>query len=170
MVQPTTPNPPNTPLVGPDGRVTRDWWRFFFNINRATSEAAAGDVATPPGSGLEGGGAVSNGVSLSIADNGVTNAMLRQSAGTSVIGRFAGSTGNVADITAVQNGVVLSRLGNQLVFTPSPEVTNLTASGTVTTAALSIEQAPVAATPTPTHTFTITLDGVDYLVPCVVAP
>jgi hypothetical protein len=42
--------------------------------------------------------------------------MLRQSSGTSVIGRYAGSSGNVADITADADNRVLSRESGQLAF------------------------------------------------------
>lgn len=52
-----------------------------------------------------------------IAANGVVDAMLRQSAGTSVIGRSAGSTGNVADITASSNDTLLARVSGSLGFT-----------------------------------------------------
>lgn len=48
--------------------------------------------------------------------NWVTNGMLRQSAGVSVIGRSANSTGNVADITASSNDTFLQRVGNALVW------------------------------------------------------
>jgi hypothetical protein len=42
--------------------------------------------------------------------------MLRQSAGLSVIGRSANSTGNVADITAANDGQVLRRSGTSVGF------------------------------------------------------
>lgn len=51
-----------------------------------------------------------------IKDNGVTDPKLRQSAGLSVIGRSANTTGNVADITALTDGHVLKRNGTSLVF------------------------------------------------------
>jgi hypothetical protein len=63
--------------------------------------------------GLAGGGTVSDGVSISIADNGVSNSKIRQSTGVSVIGRAASSTGNVADIKAGLNNSTLVRQGNQ---------------------------------------------------------
>jgi hypothetical protein len=54
---------------------------------------------------------------LSITTNGVTDAMLRQSAGTSVIGRSASTTGNVADITASADDTLLGRVSGALGFT-----------------------------------------------------
>lgn len=51
-----------------------------------------------------------------IADNSVTDAKLRQSAGYSVIGRSASSTGNVADITASGNNQTLMRTGGAVGF------------------------------------------------------
>lgn len=44
----------------------------------------------------------------------------------------------------------------------------LDVAGTVQMDGLRIDQAPTAATPTPTHTFTISLNGTTYRVPCVV--
>jgi len=51
-----------------------------------------------------------------IASNAVTDGKLRQSAGLSVIGRSANSTGNVADITAGSDGQVLRRNGTSIGF------------------------------------------------------
>jgi hypothetical protein len=51
-----------------------------------------------------------------IADNAVTDAKLRQSAGLSVVGRSTNSTGNVADITAANDGEVLRRSGTAVGF------------------------------------------------------
>jgi microcystin-dependent protein len=51
-----------------------------------------------------------------IADNGVTDAKLRQSAGLSLIGRSANTTGNVADITAANDAEVLRRSGTSIGF------------------------------------------------------
>jgi len=51
-----------------------------------------------------------------IGNNKVTDAMLRTSAGLSVIGRSANSTGNVADITAGSDYQVLRRSGTSIGF------------------------------------------------------
>jgi len=57
-----------------------------------------------------------NGTEFSVETNGITDAMLRQSAGLSVIGRSANSTGNVADITAASDNEVLRRSGTSIGF------------------------------------------------------
>ena len=53
---------------------------------------------------------------FSIATNGVSNSMLRQSEGTSIIGRSTNGTGNVDDISATSNNEVLRRVGGTLGF------------------------------------------------------
>ena len=53
---------------------------------------------------------------VGLADNSITNAKLRDSAGTSVIGRSAGSTGDPADIVATADGQILTRAAGVLVF------------------------------------------------------
>ena len=55
-------------------------------------------------------------VTASVIDNSITDAKLRQSAGLSIIGRSANTTGNVADITAGTDGHVLRRSGTSLGF------------------------------------------------------
>jgi hypothetical protein len=137
--------------------------RFLNSIVNNSNSAAAGSVTTAPGSGLQGGGQVADGISISIAPNGVTNAMIRQSGGTSVVGRFASSTGNVGDIQAVQDRVALQRQGNQLAFYPYVDVPSVVCD------TLEITPAPTAEVIVATHTFRITLDGVEYKVPCVAA-
>jgi len=57
-----------------------------------------------------------NGTQFSVETNGITDAMLRQSAGLSVVGRSANSTGNVADITAANDNQVLRRSGTSVGF------------------------------------------------------
>ena len=61
----------------------------------------------------------STGVST-IGANAVTDAKFRQSAGLSVVGRSANTTGNVADITAANANEVLYRNGTSLVFGTLP--------------------------------------------------
>jgi len=51
-----------------------------------------------------------------IAANAITNAVFRQSAGLSVVGRSANSTGDVADIAAANDAEVLRRSGTTLSF------------------------------------------------------
>lgn len=67
--------------------------------------ALTGDVTASAGSN-----------STTIATNAVTDAKIRQSAGISVIGRSANTTGNVADITAVTDGHALRLSGTTLGF------------------------------------------------------
>lgn len=55
-------------------------------------------------------------LNATIVANSVTDSKLRQSAGVSIIGRSANTTGNVADITAGSNDTVLSRVSNALSF------------------------------------------------------
>lgn len=59
---------------------------------------------------------VDNAGAVAIGANKVTDAILRQSAGLSLIGRSANSTGNVADITAANDGEVLRRSGTAIGF------------------------------------------------------
>lgn len=64
----------------------------------------------------------------SITNNAITDAMIRQSAGLSMIGRSANSTGNIADITAGTDHQVLRRSGTTLGF----GAVNLASSNAVT--------------------------------------
>lgn len=72
------------------------------NTAKVTNATHTGDVT---GSGA-----------LTIAANAVSNAKFRQSAGLSVIGRSANSTGDIADITAASDGQVLRRSGTAIGF------------------------------------------------------
>lgn len=63
---------------------------------------------------VTGSGATS--ITTTIAANAVTDAKFRQSTGLSVVGRSANTTGNVADITAANDGEVLRRSGTTLGF------------------------------------------------------
>lgn len=83
------------------------WYRYF-----AGEEREMVDNETGAGTGLVA-GADGN---LSIATNGVTNTMLRDSIPLSVIGRPLNSTGDPQDIQATANDRVLGRFGDQLVF------------------------------------------------------
>lgn len=114
---PLSINPPRTPFVEKDSLVlTKEGYRFLFSLNRNSGDTASGDITTGPGSGLAGGGTVADGLSLSIASNGVSNSMIRQSAATSVIGRAFSPGGNVADISASADNRVLGRFGGTLQF------------------------------------------------------
>jgi hypothetical protein len=86
---------------------TADW--STFNSKQPAGNyitALTGDVtASGPGS-----------AAATITTNAVTDAKFRQSAGLSVIGRSANTTGNVADITAGSDNQVLRRSGTTLGF------------------------------------------------------
>jgi len=62
---------------------------------------------------------------VGVATNGIDNTKLRQGAATSVIGRAAGSLGNVADIAAGADNQVLARTAGGLSFTGTPQVTSI---------------------------------------------
>lgn len=166
-VNPTAINAPPTAFVDGNLRLTREAYRFLLSLTRNTNQATEGSVTTDPGSGLAGGGQVSGGVSIRIADNGVTNSMIRQSAGVSVIGRAFGSTGNVADITADANNRVLSREGNQLAFRAfinGVSIGPTTAAPLVRADAFETTQTPAASTATVTHSIPIeTAAGTYYI-------
>lgn len=63
-----------------------------------------------------GGDLSQSGSSFTIGANAVSNAKFRQSAGLSLIGRSANSTGDVADITAANDGEVMRRSGTAIGF------------------------------------------------------
>lgn len=72
--------------------------------NAATSVTMSGDAT------------ISNTGALTVANNAITDAKFRQSAGLSVIGRSVNTTGNVADITAGSDFNILRRSGTTLGF------------------------------------------------------
>lgn len=157
--------PPNTPLTDARGNLRPEWYRFFVQLNKGSSAAENGEVQTASGSGLQGGGFVANGVDLSIANNGVTNAMIRQGIPCSVMGRFQNSAGNVADIQAVFDATVLTRQGGQLAFRPTLDGISVgpnTAAPVVRTDDLQLTDAASASTATVTHTVPIKVGGTTY--------
>lgn len=97
---------PRAPLVSLDGLVSPEWYRYFAQFHHDFSGSE-----TTPGSGLT----LDNG-DLGLADNGVTNAKLRDSLGVSVIGRPFDSTGNPQDIQASMDGAFLQRDADEVVF------------------------------------------------------
>lgn len=166
-VQPTAINAPPTAFIDQRGRLTREAYRFLLSLTRNSNQATEGSVTTAPGSGLAGGGQVAAGVSLSIADNGVTNSKIRQSVGTSVIGRAFGSTGNVADITADGDNRVFSRESGQLAFRTfinGVTIGPTTASPLVRADAFETTQTPAASTATVTHSVPFECNGVTYYI------
>jgi hypothetical protein len=84
---------------------------FVGNVsNVATSVAMSGDAT------------IINTGAITIANNAVTDAKLRQSAGLSLVGRSTNSTGNVADITAstANSALRLNAAGTALAFSTAP--------------------------------------------------
>lgn len=79
-----------------------DLTQVVSGINQLT-----GDVTAGPGAGSQ---------AATIAANAVTDSKLRQSAGLSVVGRSANSTGNVADVIAGSDNTLLRRSGTSLGF------------------------------------------------------
>lgn len=155
----------NAVIVDKDtGRIDPQFYRYLISLSKTATEAGAGEIATAPGSGLTGGGAVADGVNLALADRGVTDAKLRYGAGCSVIGRAAGSEGQEADIIATDDNRVFSREGGQLAFRPHLNGIEIgpTTPAPVRCTTLRIDTAPVAETPTATFTVTVNLNGTTY--------
>lgn len=151
--------PPPAQFIDPQtGFLTRAANNFLNSITRSSNIAEAGDIATPPGSGLDGGGTVADGVTLSIAPAGVTNAMLRDSQAYSVIGRYQSTVGPPADIVATADNRVLSRISGVLAFYPSVDVADVICD------ALTINDTPAVSAATVTHSLAIeTSAGTMYL-------
>lgn len=149
-------------IVDRNGLPTAEFYRFLVGLVRTTDTAAAGEVVA--GTGLTGGGAVADGVTIALENNGVGNAQLRQGAATSVIGRSANSAGNVADIAAGADHEVLTREGGTLAFRST--IDGVAVGGTTPAAVrcttLRIDTAPVAGVPVATFTVDVNLNGVVY--------
>lgn len=153
MTQSRIPQP-RVPIIEADGTVNPDWYRYFASLEKSATDAAAGEVLGTDG--LTGGGPISEGAELSLADGGVTNEKLRDGLGTSVIGRFQNSTGDVADIQATADRRVLGRVGGLLVFTAHPEAESIEIDE------LRLTGAPSASASTTTHKLAIEADGTTY--------
>ncbi len=95
------PGPTQWTLIGSDGSSSG-----FVPSSRAINTVAP----------ILGGGTLATDLTLSMATNGITNSLFRQSGATSVVGRSANSTGNVADISATLDNTVLGRSGGALSF------------------------------------------------------
>lgn len=150
MTNPRIP-PARTPLVDREGRINPEWYRYLVSLNRTADSAAAGEVVG--GDGLDGGGSVSAGVTLSLAAGGVENGNIRDALSCSVIGRFQNSAGTVADIQATGNRRVLARIGDQLVFTGAPSVPTLEVD------TLRLTDTAASSTAAVSHSVPVTVDG-----------
>lgn len=102
---------PRVPLVGPGGKMTPEWYRFFAGEER---DVSGGEVVA--GAGLSGGGAVSDGVTIDIETGGVTRSMLANAQAYSVIGRYQSTSGAPADIVATDDNRILGRFDGILAF------------------------------------------------------
>jgi hypothetical protein len=98
-------------LTGTNGLLRKDaldTWSLDTNVYLTGNQTIilSGDIS----------GTGSTTITTTIGPNKVTNGMIRQSAGLSVIGRGANSNGDVADITAGSADQVLRRSGTTLGF------------------------------------------------------
>lgn len=82
----------------------------------ATGSILLGNSGTPTSTALSGDLTVGATGVTAIGANKITDAMIRQSAGLSLIGRSANSTGNVTDITASSDFQVCRRSGTSIGF------------------------------------------------------
>lgn len=97
-----------------DGAVTYAKMQNVSATNRLLGRSTAGSGVVEE---ITVGGDLSqSGSNFTINANAVVDADIRQSAGLSVIGRSASTTGNVADITAASDGQVLRRSGTSIGF------------------------------------------------------
>lgn len=99
----------------PDGTADGDvlTWNDTLGIWEPEAPSGGGGTITLTGD-VTGSGTSS--ITTTIAANAVTNAKFRQSAGLSVVGRSANTTGDVADITAASDFQVLRRNGTSIGF------------------------------------------------------
>lgn len=95
------------PLSEKTGIVNRTWYRFLAKIERLIIGGA-----TTAGTGLS---TTASGA-LTIAANGVTNAMLAQGTALSIIGVAGNATANRGDIAAASSGMFLQRYGTTVSF------------------------------------------------------
>lgn len=116
---------------------------FRTAIGAGSGGGTVTSVAT--GTGLTGGPITTTGT-ISVATNGITNTLLRQSAGLSVVGRSASTTGDVADVTAGTDHQVLRRSGTAIGF----GAVNLASTNAVT-GTLPIGNGGTGLTATPTN-------------------
>lgn len=80
-------------------------WTYDDTLNKLTGTLSFSGDVTINGAGV-----------TAIGANKVANSMLRQSAGLSIIGRSANTTGDVADVTAAADNNVLRRSGTTIGF------------------------------------------------------
>lgn len=106
----------------------------FITFGNTTSLSA--ERAITPGTGITAtDGGVNSTYTLGITTNGVTDSLIRQGAATSIIGRSAGSTGNVADIAASADGQYLARKAGAIAWglPPASDIVNTPAGNVAAT-------------------------------------
>lgn len=109
----TLPTPyGNTQLKMANGDTT-----WIGTLSQLTGFFGSGGTVTEinTGAGLTGGPINTTGT-IQVATNGIVDNLFRQSAGLSVVGRSANTTGNIADITAASDKQVLRRDGTSIGF------------------------------------------------------
>jgi hypothetical protein len=94
-------------IADSNGKIVPAWYRFLAKIERLIIGAT-----TTPGTGLD----TTAAGALTIAEDGVSNDMLRESVAVSVIGNAYNDTRNPQDISAGANDRVLQRTDDQLGF------------------------------------------------------
>jgi hypothetical protein len=110
----TNPSAVRFPRINADNTVSSlTDSEFRTAIGAGTGAGSVTSVAT--GAGLTGGPITTTGT-VSVATNGITDTLLRQSAAYAVVGRSASTTGDVADIAAGSDHQVLRRSGTSLGF------------------------------------------------------
>lgn len=97
---------PRAALVDREGKIAAEWYRWLAQFERELDDSETG-----AGAGLE-----LSGGDLSISTGGVTRGMLADGLSTSVVGRYQGSDGPVADIQAVADDRIFGRFGGILEF------------------------------------------------------
>ena len=102
-------------LASPNGSTGQPSFRAIVAADVPTLNQNTTGTANTLSDGDKGDISAASGV-LTIDANAVQDADLRQSAGLSVIGRSANTTGNVADITAASDNQVLRRSGTAIGF------------------------------------------------------
>lgn len=107
-------------VVGASGGGTSNFLRAdgSWSIPPGTGAVAGRNIFTT--SPLAGGGDLTADRTFSITANGIDNTLLRQGGATSVIGRSANSTGNVADVAASSDGQALMRMSGALTWQDLP--------------------------------------------------
>jgi hypothetical protein len=130
---------------------TRNAGTFARRMNIALDGAVTMDAYGAGLAKFSSAGLISSGTAgtTDIADDAVTDAKLRESAGLSVIGRSANSTGNPADIVAANDFEVLRRSGTSIgfgdiTFGAMPQLTSYEVYGNPTGSTADIQGASIS--------------------------